>query len=230
MSSSSTTCPTTTWASACCGRRPTTRRSRSSRPRRPSASSRGRRNAPRSCACAARRRARGPRAPHAARGARWTGCSGRRRTSPDAKRGTSRSRDSCRRRRSPRPSTRRPCAGSTREQERVRGLERDALLAVAHSQRLEQRVADGQRLLQEGKTRRRQARVRRGLRDRSARPAGARRSRDRPGAHPGHDDTRESQEVAGRRQGALRRRPVPAGARLRSPTQPPTRRISRRAP
>jgi tetratricopeptide (TPR) repeat protein len=39
----------------------------------------------------------------------------------------------------------------TREQERVRGLERDAVAAVARSQRLEQRIADGQRLLQEGK-------------------------------------------------------------------------------
>jgi tetratricopeptide (TPR) repeat protein len=38
-----------------------------------------------------------------------------------------------------------------REQERVRSAERDAVLAIARSQRLEQRIADGQRLLQEGK-------------------------------------------------------------------------------
>ena len=83
--------------------------------------------------------------------ARWTGCSGRRRTSPGARRGTSRSRAWCRRRRSPRPSTRRPCAGSPASRSACEASSETPSLAIARSQRLEQRIADGQRLLQEGK-------------------------------------------------------------------------------
>jgi hypothetical protein len=81
------------------------------------------------------------------------------------------------------------------EQQRQRTAQAEARDQAARAQRLEQRLADGDRLLEEGKQRG-QGRVRRGARPR-ARNARARGAPPGRGAHPGYDHARRAPAEAG---------------------------------